>query len=185
MYTVISQGQRTINGDLAGLLGHRHKSELSAAVPSPFIEQISFGGRPIRVAWLRQPGADYSKVNRLLNRCMNVGLSVQLVELIDPADRLDLHLNKLQQSDLVILEVFGRIGRETYEAILDQVRKYSIVPMVILTEDASAERTVGALRAGADSVLLLNMPEEVVLARLHSLLRRWFFPKGLVSHLLD
>lgn len=46
----------------------------------------------------------------------------------------------------------------------------------MLTEDASAERSITALKAGADAVVLLNMPEEVIIARFNSLLRRWFHP---------
>lgn len=160
--------------DIAALLGNK-PVESSPLPQAAFAEKITFEGRDLRVVWLRQSGADYTKVSRLLGRCVSVGLRVQLFEEIDTMARIEHHRDMVLQADMVLLEAFGRIGRETYEVLLEYVRKYSIAPVVMLTEDASAERTVAALHAGADAVVLLNMPEEVIVARLHSLLRRWFY----------
>ena len=162
------------NADIAALLGNK-PAESSSLPQTAFAEKITFEGRDLQVVWLRQSGADYTKVSRLMGRCVSVGLRVQLFEAIDTMASIEHHRDMVLQADMVLLEAFGRIGRETYELLLGHVRKYSIAPVEMLTEDASAERTVAALHAGADAVVLLNMPEEVIVARLHSLLRRWFY----------
>ncbi len=149
------------------------------AQPKPlatYPEKISFEKSDIRVAWLRQSGADYTKVSRLLGRCTSSGLRVQLFEGIDTIATIEYHRELLLHADMVLLEAFGRIGRETHEPLLSHVRKYSISPVVMLTEDASAERSISGLKAGADAVVLLTMPEDVIIARFNSLLRRWFHP---------
>lgn len=161
------------SADIAALLGNK-PTESTTLPLATFAEKITFAGRDLQVAWLRQSGADYTKVSRLLGRCVSVGLRVQLLENIDSMTRIEYHRDMVLQADMVLLEAFGRMGRETYEVLLEYVRKYSIAPVVMLTEDASAERAVAALNAGADAVVLLNMPEDVIVARLHSLLRRWF-----------
>ena len=157
------------------LLGNKPAESHSKPLVT-YPEKITFEKRDIRVAWLRQSGADYTKVSRLLGRCTTSGLRVQLFEGIDSSASVDIHRELLLHADMVLLEAFGRIGRDTHEGLLSHVRQYSIAPVVMLTEDASAERSITALKAGADAVVLLNMPEEVIIARFNSLLRRWFHP---------
>lgn len=168
--------QTHFSTEISTLLGS-HIGEKHPKTVTPVIGEIAPDDRKLQVVWLRQSGADYTKVGRLQGRFLSSGLRVQLFEGVESLSNIEPYRQMLFHADLVLLEAFGRIGRETFELLLSGVRQCSIAPIVMLTEDASAERTVLALKAGADATVLLNMPEDVIMARMYSLLRRWVYPK--------
>jgi DNA-binding NarL/FixJ family response regulator len=75
--------------------------------------------------------------------------------------------------DLIVMGIDTQTLGQVATAIL-QVRACNHAPIVLLTEHEPLEWSLATLPAGADAVLSIHTPEEIILARCMALLRRWF-----------
>jgi DNA-binding response OmpR family regulator len=135
----------------------------------------SLSPNPARVGWLRQSGERHAKVDQLLKQFLATGWNVWVVE------EKDLPLEQILCFDLILLETFARTQNEIHLS-LSRIRLGSYVPLVMLADDPSDDWVVEMLRAGADAVLTLDVPDEVSLARCKALLRRWLFLAAAPTH---
>jgi DNA-binding response OmpR family regulator len=71
-----------------------------------------------------------------------------------------------------MLECVDTIEQEML-ARLDRVRSKSKAPLIILTDNATLDWSLLALREGADAIFTMNTPDEIIFARSNALLRRW------------
>jgi DNA-binding NarL/FixJ family response regulator len=75
--------------------------------------------------------------------------------------------------DMVVMHVDTQTLGEVAAAVV-QIRTCNRAPIVLLTEHEPLEWSLAALPAGADAVLSIHTPEEIIVARCMALLRRWF-----------
>jgi hypothetical protein len=74
--------------------------------------------------------------------------------------------------DLIIMRVGTQTVGQVASALL-QIRACNYAPLVLLTDQEPLEWSLVALPTGADAVLSIHTPEEIIMARSIALLRRW------------
>ena len=82
-----------------------------------------------------------------------------------------LPIDQVSDCDLILYEAFG--PGDQFGDALTRIRQASHAPVVILTSSNHSDRTIDALRAGADAVIPLNIAHEVIVAHCSALMRRW------------
>jgi hypothetical protein len=121
-----------------------------------------------RVLWFRADDQQRPKVVTLLDRFDSAGLDVQVFSIFEGHSALP---GKLTCA-LIMLECVDTIEQEML-ARLDRVRSKSKAPLIILTDNATLDWSLLALREGADAIFTMNTPDEIIFARSNALLRRW------------
>ncbi len=121
-----------------------------------------------RVLWFRANDDQRPKVVTLLDRFDHAGLDVQVFNVFEGHNPFP---SKLTCS-LIMLECVDTIEQEMLTR-LDSVRSKSKAPLIILTDNATLDWSLLALREGADAIFTMNTPDEIILARSNALLRRW------------
>jgi two-component system, OmpR family, KDP operon response regulator KdpE len=81
-----------------------------------------------------------------------------------------LHHLTLNNPDLILLDLYLPDINGLY--ILESVREYSFLPMIVISGASQQQETVAALEAGADDFLAKPFSSEELLARVRALLRR-------------
>ena len=121
-----------------------------------------------RLLWFRTNHAQRPKVVTLIDRFDSAGMNIQVLDIVQEGGFNETHFN----CALIMLECVEVIEQEML-ARLDQVRAFSNAPLIVLTDNATLDWSLLALREGADAIFTLNTPDEVILARSTALLRRW------------
>jgi DNA-binding response OmpR family regulator len=119
-----------------------------------------------RVVWYQPSGEERPKTTSIVSKFSQNGMDVRVVRVDDEM------LEQLTKVDLVMVEVTGRIDEEI-NMLLDDIRSNSHAPVVLLTDNYTLEWSIATLVAGADAVVTVNTPDEVIIARCKALLRRW------------
>jgi two-component system, OmpR family, copper resistance phosphate regulon response regulator CusR len=76
-------------------------------------------------------------------------------------------------------------GTASFRSDVARIRAQSAIPLVVVLDDADAERAVSVLEAGADDVLAQPYHEPELLARLRAVMRRVTRPATSVLHFGD
>lgn len=137
---------------------------------SPTSKQLPYHpnrmGIIVQIAWLRHFTISNDKVRRLMGRFAGEGIDVWLVN----GDHLP--LEQVLCFDLILLESSSKSIPQMQKS-LKRIRLGSRAPLILLTDEYSVQWSLDALQAGADAILPINAPNDVVLARCRALLRRW------------
>ncbi|HEX2221108.1 MAG TPA: response regulator transcription factor [Candidatus Limnocylindria bacterium] len=108
-----------------------------------------------------------------IRQSLRVGLELQwrgleLLEAADGGEALD--LIERERPDLVLLDV-GLPGEDGY-AVLEQIRQFSSVPVIMVTARDQAIDKVRGLEAGADDYVAKPFDHLELMARIRAVLRR-------------
>ncbi len=120
----------------------------------------------MRVAWLRQGNEESAKSKSLQQKLIERGLECTLITIKD--DNWD----QIRDIDLILVEAIGRFHQDLL-ALLTEVRTHSHAPVVMLTDNQTLDWSSAAITAGADAIVNIATPDEVIIARCNALLRRW------------
>jgi DNA-binding response OmpR family regulator len=121
---------------------------------------------PARVIWYQPSSQERAKSSSLVSKFSHNGMDVRVVHLDEEV------LAQLAKTDLVMVVVGSQLDREINH-LLDEIRANSRAPVVLLTDSYTLEWSISTLVAGADAVMMLSTPDEVIMARCKALLRRW------------
>jgi DNA-binding response OmpR family regulator len=121
---------------------------------------------PAHIVWYQPSGEERPKSTSILNKFLQNGMDVQVVHLDHEM------IEQLAKVDLVMVEVAGQVDAEI-NLLLDDIRSTSHAPVVLLTDNYTLEWSIATLVAGADAVVTVNTPDDVIIARCKALLRRW------------
>jgi DNA-binding NarL/FixJ family response regulator len=121
---------------------------------------------PAKVVLLHTGPQPHEKILRLLARfdIQTMHINVSSTDQLIP--------DQLSDCDLILFEAFDRISNES-QAVLNWIRMGSRAPVVMLTSSFRPERTISGLLAGADAVVSINTPWDVIIAHCYALIRRW------------
>jgi len=125
---------------------------------------------PIRIVWLQPLNSDQIKSQTLLTKLHHRGLEVQLCQLqasLTPDTK-----DAVARAHLILISVTSRVA-STIDTTLTQIRNASWAPVVLLADSHSLEWAIATLSAGADAVMSMTTPDDVIMARCAALLRRW------------
>jgi DNA-binding response OmpR family regulator len=120
----------------------------------------------VRALWVQPLEPEGLRAAQIRNKLVEVGWLVYLT-VFHPA--LD---EACRAFDLIILDG----SAQTVEAVANAVRCIRVgnrAPIVVLTNQDLLAWSLAILPAGADAVLALNTPIEIVVMRCVALLRRW------------
>jgi len=118
--------------------------------------------------WFRMGGSQRPKVVTLIGRFGSSGMNVRVLDAMQDIEQKGAEMG----CALIILECVDMIEQEMLSR-LDHLRAHSNAPLIVLTDNATLDWSLLALREGADAIFTLNTPDEVILARSTALLRRW------------
>lgn len=119
-----------------------------------------------RVAWLRQGNEESAKSKSLQQKLIERGLECALITIQDD------NWEQIRDIDLILVEAIGRFHQDLL-ALLAEVRTHSHAPVVMLTDNQTLDWSSAAITAGADAIVNIATPDEVIIARCNALLRRW------------
>jgi len=122
-----------------------------------------------RLLWVRRASSTANKNSSLLNRFADAGIQIWVIEANDLAD---LMIDQVTDFDLILFEYLDQVESEM-KTVVSQIRLGSRAPLIMLTDNPTADWSVSALHAGADAICAFSTPDEVILARCTALLRRW------------
>lgn len=89
------------------------------------------------------------------------------------SDRVDESLcDTVAECDLIVIEAKGQLCERQWQAIR-WVRISSLAPIVVLLGERPGDEAMNSLPEGADAVMSLQLPPEVILAHCQALMRRW------------
>ncbi|MBX3014325.1 MAG: response regulator transcription factor [Caldilineaceae bacterium] len=122
-------------------------------------------GSSARLAWVQRNLQPLPKAVSLRTRFATTGMEVSVhqwqLEDIGPVE-----------CDLILFDSCTMTEQEMVR-FLFKIRLFTQTPLIILTDNYTLDWAVSALRAGADAIFTINMPDDVILARSNALLRRW------------
>ncbi len=118
-----------------------------------------------RIALLHSGHQYHARVTELVDSLGGEMIAIDLVSL----PRLP--IDQVSDCDLILFEAFGP-GDQIGDA-LTCIRRASRAPVVMLTSSNRSDRTIDALKAGADAVIPLNVSQDVIVAHCSALMRRW------------
>lgn len=132
------------------------------------MEENQHGVLSKRLLWFRTRATQRPKLVTLIDRFESSGMDVQILDAVQGAKLNGATLH----CALIMLECVDMVEQEMLSH-LAQVRSNSNAPLIILTDNATLDWSLLALREGADAIFTLNTQDEVILARSSALLRRW------------
>lgn len=120
-----------------------------------------------RGIWLCSPGPLSPPSIQLMNSSRFAGMQ------LDVLTYTELLMIPFWRYDLVVLEKASDQSMPELLASVKRVRTLSKAPLVVLMRRVAPKITIAGLRAGADAVASLSMPEQVLLAHWGAMLNRW------------
>lgn len=121
----------------------------------------------IDVIWLRDPEIPYRRVRPTVETLSSAGLDVWLLVPKSPL------LGQMLGFDLILLEANASTTEVDIIRRLQRIRLVSRAPLLILTDTASVQWRIQAIRSGADAILPLDTASSIVLAQCSAMWRRW------------
>lgn len=120
----------------------------------------------LRIMLLRKAGKASIKLLSLLNRITIEGVVIQTIEITEVAS------TDTSKYDLILLECLNAVENEML-LLLSCIRNANRAPLMMLTDNHTLDWSLCALQAGADAIVTVNTPDEIIIARCNALLRRW------------
>jgi DNA-binding response OmpR family regulator len=129
----------------------------------------------IRLLWLQDLSRDQVKHQSLLHKFVQQGAAVHVLPLdaTTQAAWAEQIPPEMHDPHLILVGAAG-LSRDEVDALLTQIRTHSHVPILLLTDTQTIDWSIATLTAGADAVVGLNTPDEVIIARGLALVRRWW-----------
>jgi DNA-binding response OmpR family regulator len=121
----------------------------------------------VHVAWLKASNHQMLDTALLLDTFAEIGFDVQIMSNDDTS------LAAMANFDLIVFNA-GNLQSDHICSILLKIRAASLAPLIVLTNEPAEEQVVAVLQTGADAVLSLDVPAEVMVAHCKALLRRYF-----------
>lgn len=128
--------------------------------------EVTIPASTVRALWL-QPSADEG----LLYPQLRERLAAHSLLLYSMAQD-EISGEACHNFDLVLLRVTDQPYGQIREMI-HQIRAHNRAPIMLLVDQQVYEWTLVGLPAGADTVVLVDAPTEIIIARCLALLRRW------------
>lgn len=135
-------------------------------IPRPNRLVLARSTASVRVVWYQPSGEERPKSASILSKFSQHGMDVQMVQLDKGL------IDQLSQVDLIMIETASQ-SDQAVNLLIDDIRSNSRAPLVLLTDNYTLEWSISNLIAGADAIITVNTPDEVVVARCKALLRRW------------
>jgi DNA-binding response OmpR family regulator len=117
-----------------------------------------------RILWLQSPEEETLRSSKIRSQLIKAGLWIHCLPMRhEPTPAWQVY-------DLIFIH--STTPQETVQQIAN-IRAQHRAPIVLLTDQQAYKWSLATLPAGADAVLPLETPDEVIVARCHALLRRW------------
>jgi hypothetical protein len=160
------QARRPQNGSSSRMSAEVKRNDRHSAHLSQYTVDLFPEVPKARVAWLRHPSTPSAAADHLMDKFSAEGIDIWIVN----TDTVP--VEQVLCFDLILLESFGSLSPDLRQ-ILGRIRMGSRAPLIMLTDGRSKQASLDALRAGADAILTVTTPVEVVFAHCMALLRRW------------